>query len=276
MPEPSTSEQPIVLRNFSGVPEITHDAHALRASALKAAATVARVETEQQQATAVEALRLLKELRNGMELSRKAVKAPVLALGRKIDEIAADFLEQSNKQEGRLQGLINHYQRKQLEQKREQDNELANQAKHAQEMEVKAGELRHQSVFETDPAKKAEMLKQASELDAKALDVKMSHELTVYEDPNKPKGLVVRNRINFQVTNPIVFCQGYPQFWKWHEDTEALKLDRQRILDELNRPDGKGIFHLTKFPEELSASEDRRLVRPPGLRVYEETKTHVR
>jgi len=270
------SDQPIVLRNFSGVPEITQDAYSLRRDALAAAGVVGRVETDEQQATAVKALQLLKELRNGMENSRKAVKAPVLALGRKIDEIAANFLEQAGKQEGRLQGMINHYQRKQLEARREQQLELANEAKHATEMEVKAGELRHQAVFETDPAKKASLLRQADELDVRAIDAKMTGELAVLSDPSKPRGLVVRNRINFQVTDAILFVQAYPKFWKWNEDNESLKLDRQGILDELNKPNGDGLFHKTKFPEELSATEDRRLVRPAGLRVYEETKAHVR
>jgi hypothetical protein len=258
------------------VPEITRDAHTLRDDALNAARVVARVEDDQQQATAVAALKLLKEIRSGMETSRKAVKAPVLALGRKIDEIAANFMEQCNRQEGRLQGMINHYQRKQLEQKREQDVDAVNQAKRADEMEVEAQQARHAAVFETDPIKKAELLRKADVLESDALNAKMTGELMVIDDPSKPKGLVVRNRINFQVINPIVFVQGYPQFWKWNEEHESLKLDRQRILDELNKVNGDGLFHQTKFPEELSASEDRRLVRPPGLRVYEETKAHVR
>lgn len=268
--------EPIVLKDFGGVPEITQDAFSLRMAALKAASTVGRVETDEQQKAAVEALRLLKELRNGMETSRKAVKAPVLALGRKIDEIASDFLEQASKQEGRLQGLINHYQRKLMEQQRELDLELANRAKQATELELTAGELRHKAAFESDPRTKAELLRKADELESNALDAKMTAELAVSDDVSKPKGLVVRNRINFQVTDPIVFCQAYPKFWKWHEEEEYLKLKRQDILDELNKPNCDGIFHKTRFPEELSASEDRRLVRPAGLRVYEETRTHVR
>jgi hypothetical protein len=273
------SDQPIVLRNFSGVPEITKDAYHLRGEALNAARAVGRVENDQQQAIAVEALRLLKELRSGMEASRKAIKAPVLSLGRKIDDIAANFLEDAGKQEGRLQGMINHYQRKQLEQRREQQLELANEAKHAAELEIKSGELRHQAVFETDPSKKAEMLREADELDVKAIDAKMTGELAVIDDPSKPKGLVVRNRINFQVeewSGAVLFLEAYPKFWKWNKETETLKLDRQGVLDELNRPNSDGLFHKTKFPEELSANEDRRLVRPPGLHVYEETKAHVR
>jgi hypothetical protein len=270
------SDQPIVLKDFSGIPEITQTAFQLRTTALKAASQVARVENDLQQVTAVEALRLLKEIRSGMEASRKAVKAPVLALGRKIDEIAHDFLSQCDKQEGRLQGMVNHYQRKQLERQREQEQELANEAKRASELEVSASEMRHKAVFETDPIKKAELLHKADQLESEAINAQMTGELAVSEEASRPKGLVVRQRINFQVTDPIVFCQAYPKFWKWNNDTETLKLDRQGILDELNKPNSDGIFHKTKFPEELSTSGDRRLVRPAGIRVYEETKAHVR
>jgi len=269
------SDQPVVLRGFAGEPAIIPDAYSLRTAALAAAGAVARVDDDRDQATAVEALRMLKDLRNGIETSRKAVKAPVLALGRRIDDMASEFLENCNKQEGRLQGMINHYQQHQLEVKREHELELVNQAKRASEMEIEAGRLRHDSVFEKDPTQRAGMLKRADELENEALHARMSGELAVIDEGDKPKGLVVRNRINFQVEDAIVFVQGYPQFFKWNDDTETLKLDRQSILDELNR-DGGGLFHRTHFPEELSASADRRLVRPPGLRVYEETKTHVR
>src|SRR4030095_12781815 len=118
-----TMSGPLVLRDFHGVPEITQDAWALKKAALEAARPVARVETPEQQATAVEALRKLKEVRAGIEASRKAVKAPVLDLGRKIDEIARNYVEEIEKQYGRLSGLINHYQRKQLEARSEAERQ---------------------------------------------------------------------------------------------------------------------------------------------------------
>jgi hypothetical protein len=211
-----------------------------------------------------------------MEATRKAVKAPVLDLGRKIDNTANDFMEECDREEGRLSGLINHFQRKQLEEKRLEDEKLEQQAKHAQELERQAQELRHKAVFEQDKLRAAAMVKEADELEGRALDAKLTAEVAVIPEPAKAKGLVVRNRINFQVLDAIVFCQGYPQFWKWHKETETLKLDRMGILDELNKENGKGLFHLTRFPEELSQTDDPRLVQPAGLRVYEETKAHLR
>jgi hypothetical protein len=267
---------PIVLRDFSGVPEITQDAYALKETALAAAKPVKKVESEPEQLVAVNALKQLKAIRTGIELSRKAVKSPVIELGRKIDDIAYSFLAECDKEEMRLQGLINHYQRKELERKRAEEQKLQQTEKKAEELEQEANELRHRAVFEKDKDSRDAMLKRAGELDARVFDAKMIGEVTAMPEATKPKGLVIRNRINFQVTDPIVFAQAWPQFWKWNKDTETLKLDRMGILDELNKESGNGIFHKTKFPEELSATDDARLVRPAGLRVYEETKSHVR
>ncbi len=256
---------PLVLREFSGVPEITPDAYQLRKEALDGARPVARVENAEQQLIAVNALRRLKEIRTGMEASRKAVKAPVLDLGRKIDAIASDFLEDCHKQEGRIQGLINHYQRKQAELR------AAEELKLQQEVRT-AAQLRQEAI----QCRAAGEHAKAEALENQALDMELSADTALVPEIDKPKGLAVRQRINFQVTDPIVFCQAYPKLWKASDDNETLKVDRMRVLDELNKHDGVGLFHKTRFPEELPAGDDPRLVRPAGLRVYEEIKTHVR
>jgi hypothetical protein len=275
----------LVLRGFSGVPEVTQEAWRLKREALAAAKPVARVETPEQQTYAVEALRKLKEVRTGLEASRKAVKAPVLDLGRKIDEIARDFGDDIERQYGRISGLINHYQRKLAAAKEEEDDKARSRATLAAQLREKATQLRAEAtrLRERDPGSSPAHLKflEADKLDAEAFDLEMSNEITAAPVViDKPKGLVVKNKINFQVLDAIVFAQAWPQFWKISKngdhDNECLTVDRMRVLDELNREDGKGVFHMTRFPEELSQTEDRRLVQPAGLRVYEETKAHVR
>jgi hypothetical protein len=256
----------LVLKDFSGVPEITQDAYQLRKEALDGARPIARVETPEQQVEAVAALRRLKEIRSGMEASRKAVKAPVLDLGRKIDAIAHEFLTECDKQEGRIQGLINHYQRKQAELRAAEELKLEQQT-------LTAGQLRQEAAKHRAVGEHAK----ADALENQALDMELSAEVAIVPGIDKPKGLTVRNRINFQVIDPIVFCQAYPKMWKASDDNETLKVDRLRVLDELNpKNGGVGLFHKTTFPEELPAGDDPRLVRPAGLRVYEEIKAHVR
>ena len=68
-----------------------------------------------------------------------------------------------------------------------------------------------------------------------------------------------KQRLNFEVTDAIVLCQTVPRFFHWNADTETLKLRRRDILEELNAPNGKG---------EAKA--------PVGMRIFEETKSHVR
>jgi len=260
---------PLVLRDFAGKIEVTPDAYELKRKAIKAASSIAKVETPAQQIAAVAALREVKAVIVGMEQTRKTVKAPVLALGREIDNTAHGFIREVEKQHGRLSGLINHYQKKLARERAAEQDKINSQESLAAKLRQQAANLRASATNKYTEA-------EAQKLEAQALDLEMSTELAVVPGIEKPKGLVVRNKINFQVLDAIVFCQAWPDFWKWHADTETLKLDRMRILDELNREDCAGCFHKTRFPEELSKSDDRRLVQPAGLRVYEETKTHIR
>lgn len=263
----------LALRGFGGVPEITPDAHTLKRHALEHAKPILKVENETEQAAAVEALRELKSIRTGIEATRKSVKAPVLDLGKKIDAIASDFIADAEREERRLQGLVNHYQRVQLDRQRAEEDRLRREQTEAQRLEEEAKRKREEAEQANDPALKEE----AAKLEEKALDATMAGELSGGTVAiAKPKGLVVKSRLNFQIMDAIVFCQAYPQFFSWNAETETLKLKRREILEELNREDGKGIFHETKFPEELPDHKDSRIVKPAGMRVFEETKSHVR
>jgi hypothetical protein len=253
----------LVVRDFGGVPEVLPSAFELRDDALKLASKVRNVTTDEEQTAAVKALRALKSIRTGMETTRKAVKSPVLDLGKRIDAIAAEFLTDCDKQEGRLQGLINYFQRKQLDEQRKEQERLQREADEAERLRVAAAK-------ETDPQKK-------TELEGQAFEKQMEQEVAQVPVVAKPKGLVVRERVNFKITDAILFCQAYPNFFKWHAENEYLKLDRMRVLDELNREDGKGIFHRAHFGEELSRDVARpELVRPPGMEIFSETRAHVR
>ncbi len=271
----ATANSALVLKSFSGIPEITPGAYELKRAALDAARPVHRVETPEQQLVAVDALKHLKDVRSGMEASRKAVKAPVLDLGRKIDDMAHKFIAEVDKQYGRIQGLINHYQKKQARDAAERQQELEQGQVTAAQLRERAEAFRRQSIRDDDP-----FITEAKKLEAQALDLEMTAEVAVIPSIDKPRGLVVRSKITFQVIDPIVFIQAWPDFWKVSKngdhENECLTVDRMKVLDELNREDKKGVFHMTRFPEELSKTEDRRLVQPAGLRVFEETRAHLR
>lgn len=272
----SDSSSPLVLRNFSGSPEITSEAQALKTQAIALAVPIKKVETEGEQSLAVTALQALKAISKGMESTRKAVKAPVLELGKRIDCIAAEFLLDSDREEMRLQGLINHYQRKQLELKRAEEDRIQREATELQRLKDEAEQLRLRAAKVPD-ADFDKARSEVAKIEARVFETEMAQEISPAPlAVIKPRGLVVKSRLNFQIEDAFVFCEAYPQFFSWNAETETLKLKRRDILDELNREDGKGIFHRTPFPEELPDEKGSRLAKPPGMRIFEETKSHVR
>jgi hypothetical protein len=268
----------LVLKDFAGTIEVTPRALELKQNALKAAISVARVETPEQQITAVYALKLLKELRGGMEKTRQEVKRPVLTLGRKIDNIAQGFMEEAEKQYGRLSGLINHFQKKQAEKQRIEADKIQSQKAAAEDLRNKAAELRSQ-LSTAVGADCVNIALEATKLEAQAFDLEMQGELSVALVTAKPQGLVVKNRLNFQILDAIVFLQAYPSYCRvmkhGDHDNECVVIDRMKILDELNK-EGGGYFHHTRFPEELSQTDNRRIVQPAGMRVFEDLRTHIR
>lgn len=261
----------LALRGFGGVPEISSDAIALKRQALELSRPITKVGDEREQALAVNALQALKAITRGMEATRKAVKAPVLELGKKIDSVASDFITEVDREEMRISGHINHYQREQLRLKLEAEEAAAREQRVAQQLADEAERLRKKA--ESNP----ELFPEVVKAEEKAFDAQMAGELTGGAVAIvKPKGLVVKNRLNFQIEDAHVCCQAYPQFWNWNAEAETLKLKRREILEELNREDGKGIFHASTFPEELPDQKGSRVVKPAGMRVFEETKSHVR
>lgn len=262
----------LALRNFGGVPEITPNAYELKQAALLTSKAIEKIESEQDQSLAVTAMRELKILRVGIEATRKSVKAPVLDLGKQIDGIASDFIDEVIKEELRLQGHINHFQQKLLAAQRAEEERIRREQKQAIELEEQARKKKEESVKTNNETLKAE----AKKLEEAAIDAQMGVEFSPTALIIKPRGLVVKNRLNFQVLDAIVFCQAYPQFFSWNAESETLKLKRREILEELNREDGKGIFHVTQFPEELPDQKGGRIAKPPGIRIFEETKSHVR
>lgn len=263
----------LVLKNFSGLPEIIPSFWEAKRFALDAAAKITSVTSESELHIAVDALRALRELSKGMENGRKFAKAPILELGKKIDSTASVALVGVEKAENLITGLINHFQRKQFEAQRAEEERSRREQAEAQRLVDEAKRKREEAERVNSEALKQE----AAKLEEKALDATMATELTgAAVVIQKPKGLVVKSRLNFQVLDAIIFCQAYPQFFSWNAETEVLKLKRREILEELNREDGKGIFHATKFPEELPDAKGSRVVKPIGLRVFEETKSHVR
>ena len=272
-----TTASTLILKDTTlGVPVIARSALKLKQDALAAAKPVKRVENPEEQQLAVAVLKDLKSIRKAMEDTRKLVKAPVIELGKKIDDTARDFMQELDREENRVQGLINHYQREELRKQREVEQELERQRQETARLEAEAQKQRETAELAVDPDAQRAAAREAARLEKEAEERRLDEELVGTITVAKPAGLIVKQRLDFQILDPHVFMEAYPQFWTWHADTETLKLKRREILEELNREDNKGIFHRTQFPEELPDKKGSRLVKPPGMNIFEDTKSHVR
>lgn len=272
-----TTSSALILKDTTlGVPVIAPSALELKRVALATAKPIKRVTNPEEQSAAVTALKELKSIRSGMETTRRLVKAPVLELGKKIDEAAHNFMEALDGEELRVQGLINHYQREQLRIQREAEQALERERAETARLEELARKKNEQAELAVDPEVQKQAAREAAALEQQAAERRLDEELIGTITVAKPKGLVVKQRLDFKILDPLVFCQAYPDFWHWNAETETLKLKRREILEALNQEDGRGIFHRTQFPEELPDQKGSQLVKPAGMNVFEDTSVHVR
>ena len=229
-----------------------------------------RLTSDQDLQTATVAFRALADLRRNMDKSRKAVAAPVDDLKKEINRQAGDFIAEPEKEEARIEGLINHYQRQKLQQQRDaeaaRDRELQaaqTQLTGAQTKENQAAALREKAKT-AKPAEAARLIKQAEALESEALDMALNVEsaaLTVTGPVAgfKPKGLSVKVQFDYQVLKSYEFISSHPEFWTWNEKDETYKIKRRELLEEINKEGG--MFAVNA---------------PRGLNIFESVKSNVR
>jgi flagellar biosynthesis GTPase FlhF len=92
---------------------LTSDAFTQRQNVIDDARMVRVVSDAFGQESAVEALRSIKALLSGVEKARVQVKAPVLALGKRIDSAASEYGVDLEREAARLTGLLTAYETEQ-------------------------------------------------------------------------------------------------------------------------------------------------------------------
>lgn len=265
----------LVPLGFGEKPEIALDpkAQTLKDYAISAALEVTRVATEDELALAVEAMRRLGEIRKGVEAQRKEIKAPVLELGKKIDKTAADFVGSVHQNELRLEGMINHFQRQQIEARAAQQKELEAQAAAARQETVKVersiDDLRIAIANEEaaglgDELETDALRDQLLELELAAESAAAAAPLAVIE-AEAPKGLATRVKLDYRVQGRnerethaalVKFATAYPHLVK-------IEIRRSAVMDELNKGACFGV------------SEGEMPI-VPGLEVYTSIRSQVR
>jgi len=103
----------------------TDSAVTRKQDAIEACALIARVSNEEENALAVSAQRMACDLKREVEKARKAAKAPVLALGKRIDAACEQFLADLAREELRIATLVGDYQQEILERQRAEQRRIA-------------------------------------------------------------------------------------------------------------------------------------------------------
>jgi DNA repair exonuclease SbcCD ATPase subunit len=145
--------------------EIAPEALAKRAELIEASATIAQVTNNDESAVAARHLRSLASLRIEVEKCRKAIKEPVLAVGKRIDQAAKAYLDDVESEEDRLKKLIGDHAAEVARLKAEKEAEerrIAEEARRAREAAEAAAEAAASTGKITDliAAKQAEKERQ--------------------------------------------------------------------------------------------------------------------
>lgn len=90
--------------------EIVAEAEQMKIEALMSSRGIASVDDGFEATIAAEAQSALRHLIKGIEESRKLAKAPVLEIGRQIDSVAKDYIDEVKDEESRIARLLGAFQ----------------------------------------------------------------------------------------------------------------------------------------------------------------------
>lgn len=248
-----STANPIAVKGVSSVQvEIAADAYARRKSVIEAAdfapKTITCADTRQEVATALaDVNRILKEVEKG----RTEVKAPVLALGRKIDSAAEEFSAPLAAAQKRLQTVLTEdakeqariaceaEEKRQTELKRQQEEAAAKQAeldKQAREAEAAKADADRKAREATDPESRAKAQDEAKEAadkasaveaekqkEAEAANLQQAELMRVPVAPAKAAGTTVRTPWTFDVVD-------IHEVYKANPDLVELTVKRADVL----------------------------------------------
>lgn len=252
-------DQIIELSKFHGEVLLPEKSLAIKSKVLVLAHSVTEVKTEQQQQSCVRALQEIKSLIKGAKLSLDMVVAPAKDLTAKAKGIHSDFITEVEQDKLRLEGMLNHYQRKLLDDQRELERQEAKRQQEAQAEQERLQKLAKVAEKKGDDEKAIALQLEAEEA---AINAAPSQEIVAA--PTKARGQVVKVNFDFTITDWFMFYKAFPRFWKWDVILETVKLRRMDLKEALNQE--PCIF--TKNPDGLPMVA--------GLNVFESVKSHVR
>jgi len=273
----STSNPIAVAGLESARVEISTDAYTRRTEVIEVAKFCPSAVTDADtQAEVTNAVRDIKRLLKEVEDGRKAVKAPVLDIGRKIDAAAAEFTATLEAEANRLTGLLTAYEtqqrriaaeaeaKRQAELKRQQEEaELAR--KRALLLETEAREKREAAERAAREATNAEARAKAQEEARKAQEeqAKAAAEKAKREEADRLQQAELMRAPAPTVARPSGVSASTP--WTFEVvDLKALYAARPELVDLVIRRQDT-ITRIRQGEREI-----------PGLRIYQDTRVTVR
>lgn len=275
------SDQPLILRDFAGEALIPQSSFEHKRQLIAASSEITEVTDEGQQQLAISAERDLKNLRTSVEAARQAIKKPVLDLGRKIDSIAADFISDAEKEEKRLAGHINHYQRQLMDIRREAERkaqlerdriqkeiddarraqEAAERVKRESEQLARIAQEASTKRERDKAAAESEKLRlEAIRLEDTAFESALAAESTpqpIIPVSEPPKGLTVKETLDFRIAGSTEWQQRKSLLATATAFPHLVNITprRQDILDAINK---QGVTSI------------------PGLDIFSEVRSQIR
>jgi len=220
--------------------DLAPDATTRRALALQSAATITSVTDAFDADCAASALREVTLLAGEIETARVEIKAPVLALGKKIDAIAKDFSAQLEAEKTRIGRILGDYQAaERVKADRARREALAEAERKAREAALASAAAE----VATDPAEatRAQQLSTRREAEAQAAALQAAE-----SRPVVPEGTTTRRAWKYEVTDLAAL-------YKARSDLCVIEPNAAAIRAQI--PHNQNI---------------------PGLRIWQEAKTTVR
>lgn len=210
-----------------------------KADALNSARLVESVTDSFEAETAGDALKMLSDIKKGIEAARKDAKAPVLAIGRKIDDIAKEFVEEVEVQHRRIGLLLGEWQKAEREKQRKAEAEARRLEYEAYQ---KAQAEQAKRIAEENSGRTGSLTEDLEKIDKQAAAQVAQIRAEAVTKSDAVAGVKVRTTTHFEII-----------------DEQALFAARPDLFS----PDEKKIRAALKITKSIN-----------GLKVWDETKAY--
>lgn len=194
--------------------QIATEAEEIKVEALITAKDVTSVDDGFEAQIAAQAQSTLRELIKSMEESRKLAKSPILEVGRNIDAISRDYIDDVKAEESRIAILLGAFQKVEREKKLLAERECKIEEDQLVERAIEEA-LETGDPFKIDETAQAKITRLRQEASAK-------HDAV--------KGVKVRTSIKFEIEDEVVLKFHHPELFSPNESKIRAALKHTKTI----------------------------------------------